>query len=224
MFATVPDYTHSPLDPQMRERFSALPTANIGDAMERLAVVDSAIQPVWEGAHFVGTALTVWTRAGDNRYIHEALEVAQPGDVIVVNGQGDESRALIGELIGGKAKLLGVQGIIIDGAVRDAPGLEEYQMPVFARTVTAAGPYKNGPGVVGATIAFGGVPVNPGDIVVGDADGVVVVPRRHAEQVLAGAEAKRDSEQATRDQIDSRLQADGPGPTGEAAAPSPGAG
>ncbi|NJC23701.1 regulator of RNase E activity RraA [Arthrobacter pigmenti] len=204
-FASVPKNGYQPLSADLRERLWAVPTANIGDAMERLGVMDPAIHPVWSGARCVGTAHTVWTRAGDNRYIHEALESVQPGDVIVVSGQADESRALIGELIGGKAKLQGVEGFVIDGAVRDAPGLAEYAMPVFARTVTAAGPYKNGPGVVGATIAVGGVPVNPGDIIVGDADGVVVIPRQYADQVVAGAEAKRDAEQATRDRIDSEL-------------------
>lgn len=204
-FATIPDRAHQPLPPELRARLWTIPTANIGDAMERLGVMDAAIQPVWAGARCVGTAHTVWTRAGDNRYIHEALTNVHPGDIIVVSGQADETRALIGELIGGKAKIRGVEGFVIDGAVRDAPGLEEYQMPVFARAVTAAGPYKNGPGVVGATIAVGGVPVNPGDVIVGDADGVVVIPRQHTDQVVAAAEAKRDTEQATRDRIDSEL-------------------
>lgn len=205
-FATIPQLAHQPLGAELKERLWAVPTANIGDAMERLGVMDPAIHPVWNGARCVGIAHTVWTRAGDNMYIHEALATVQPGDVIVVSGQADETRALIGELIGGKAKIRGAEGFVIDGAVRDAPGLEEYQMPVFARAVTAAGPYKNGPGVVGATIAVGGVPVNPGDIIVGDADGVVVIPRQHAEAVVAAAEAKRDAEQATRDRIDHQLE------------------
>ncbi|MBE0010040.1 MULTISPECIES: RraA family protein [unclassified Arthrobacter] len=208
-FATVPVYVHEPLSPELRERLWALPTANIGDAMERLGVMDPAIHPVWNGARCVGTAHTVWTRAGDNMYIHEALTTVQPGDVFVVSGQADETRALIGELIGGKAKIRGAVGFVIDGAVRDAPGLEEYQMPVFARSVTAAGPYKNGPGVVGSTVAVGGVPVNPGDIIVGDADGVVVIPRVNVDRVVAAAEAKRDAEQATRDGIDAELGAQG---------------
>lgn len=205
VFATVPERDHQPLTPELKERLWALPTANIGDAMERLGVMDPAIRPVWTGARCVGTAHTVWTRAGDNKYIHEALATVQPGDIMVVSGQADESRALIGELIGGKAKIRGVEGFVIDGAVRDAPGLEEYRMPVFARAVTAAGPYKDGPGVVGATVAVGGVPVHPGDIIVGDADGVVVIPRRHVEQVLAAAEAKRDLEAESRRRIDEEL-------------------
>lgn len=208
-FATIPTHSHEPITAELRERLWALPTANIGDAMERLGVMDPAIHPVWNGARCVGTAHTVWTRAGDNLYIHEALTTVQQGDVFVVSGQADETRALIGELIGGKAKIRGAVGFVIDGAVRDAPGLEEYQMPVFARSVTAAGPYKSGPGVVGATVAVGGVPVNPGDIIVGDADGVVVIPRVNVDRVVAAAEAKRDAEQATRDGIDAELGAHG---------------
>lgn len=209
-FATIPERPHQPLTPELKERLWALPSANIGDAMGRLGVMDPAIHPVWSGARCVGTAHTIWTRAGDNKYVHEALATVQPGDIIVISGQADESRALIGELIGGRARIRGVEGFVIDGAVRDAPGLEEYRMPVFARAVTAAGPYKNGPGVVGATIAVGGVPVNPGDIIVGDADGVVVIPRQHAGAVVAAAEAKRDAEQATRDQIDRDLELTAP--------------
>ncbi|MEV0389309.1 methyltransferase [Nonomuraea sp. NPDC050643] len=170
-------------------RLAALPTANIGDAMERLGVLDSRIRPVWTGARVAGRAFTVWTRSGDNALIHQALEVAGEGDVIVVNGGGDESRALIGELIGQRAKNRGVAGFVIDGAVRDADGLGEMGMPVFARAVTPAGPYKNGPGHLGRTVAVGGVAVAPGDLILGDADGVVVVPAAEAETVALAAEA-----------------------------------
>ncbi|MEW1847958.1 transferase, partial [Nonomuraea angiospora] len=151
-------------------RLAALPTANIGDAMDRLGVLDSRIRPIWPGARVSGRAFTIWTRSGDNALIHQALDVVEPGDVIVVNGGGDESRALIGELIGQRAKNKGVAGFVIDGAVRDADGLGEMGMPVFARAVTPAGPYKNGPGHLGRTVAVGGVAVAPGDLILGDAD------------------------------------------------------
>ncbi|MEV0612766.1 methyltransferase [Nonomuraea sp. NPDC050404] len=170
-------------------RLAALPTANIGDAMERLGVLDSRIRAVWPGARVAGRAFTVWTRSGDNALIHQALDTVGPGDVIVVNGGGDESRALIGELIGQRAKNKGVAGFVIDGAVRDAEGLGEMGLPVFARAVTPAGPYKNGPGHLGRTIAVGGVAVAPGDLILGDADGVVVVPLGEAERVAGAAEA-----------------------------------
>ena len=191
--------------PDLLDRFRRLPTANIGDAMHRLGVLDAAITPAWPGAALVGSAFTVWTRPGDNLGIHQALEQVQPGDVIVVSGGGDESRALIGELIGGKAKVRGVAGFVLDGAVRDAEGLAEYDMPVFARSRTPAGPYKDGPYATGVDVAVAGVVVQPGDIVVGDADGVVVVPLATAELVADRAEAKPAQEQAIRDTIDASL-------------------
>ncbi|WP_433512105.1 RraA family protein [Nonomuraea sp. CA-143628] len=185
-------------EPSVLSRLAALPTANIGDAMDRLGILDSRIRPVWPGARVAGYAFTVWTRSGDNALIHQALEVVGAGDVIVVNGGGDESRALIGELIGQRAKNSGVAGFVIDGAVRDAEGLGEMGMPVFARAVTPAGPYKNGPGHLGRTIAVGGVAVAPGDLILGDADGVVVVPLAEAERVAQAAEAVFSLEEGKR--------------------------
>ncbi len=184
------------------DRFGALPAANVGDAMERMGAMDSRIQAVWPGAQLAGSAFTVWTRAGDNLHILRALEQIRPGDVMVVNGQGDESRALLGDLIGADAKARGLAGFVLDGACRDAEGLQEIGMPVFARATSPAGPYKNGPGYVGRTIACGGVAVAPGDVVVGDGDGVVVVPLADAGAVLEAAEAKRDSETAIRAAIE----------------------
>ena len=171
------------------ERLAKLPAANIGDAMDRLGVADSAIQAVWPGARLAGPAFTVWTRPGDNQGIHRALQAARPGDVIVVAGGGDESRALLGELIGERAITLGLAGFVLDGAARDAEALGEIGMPVFARAVTPAGPYKNGPSGLGTPIAFGGVPVMPGDVIVADSDGVVVIPREQAAAVADAAEA-----------------------------------
>lgn len=171
------------------ERLAKLPAANIGDAMDRLGVADSAIQAIWPGARIAGPALTVWTRPGDNQGIHRALQLARPGDVIVVAGGGDESRALLGELIGERAINLGIAGFALDGAARDAETLGEIGMPVFARATTPAGPYKNGPSRLGTPISFGGVPVMPGDIIIGDSDGVVIIPREQAMNVAEAAEA-----------------------------------
>lgn len=171
------------------DRLAKLPAANIGDAMDRLGVADSAIQAVWPGARLAGPAFTVWTRPGDNQGIHRALQLARSGDVIVVAGGGDESRALLGELIGERAINLGIAGFALDGAARDAEALGEIGMPVFARAITPAGPYKDGPSRLGSPVAFGGVPVMPGDIVIGDSDGVVVIPREQAAAVAEAAEA-----------------------------------
>lgn len=169
------------------DQLASLPVANIGDAMDRLGLLDSKIQGIWPGARLAGPALTVWTRAGDNAAIHEAIRIARPGDVIVVNGQGDETRALLGDLIGARALAAGIAGFVLDGAARDADTLGEIRMPVFARACTPAGPYKFGPGRVGVTIAVGGVAVNPGDVIVGDGDGLAVVARDEAHRVARAA-------------------------------------
>lgn len=171
----------------MIARFASVPAANVGDAQERFGVA-SGLVPVWPGARLAGPALTIWTRPGDNLYVHKALDIAKPGDIIVINGHGDVSRALIGDLIGIRAKMLGVGGFVIDGAVRDADALGEIGMPVFARAATPAGPYKHGPGRLQQPVAIAGVVVSPGDVVVADADGVVIVQREDAESVLADAE------------------------------------
>jgi regulator of RNase E activity RraA len=192
-------------DRDLIARYLKVPTANIGDVMDRMGILDSKISPIWVGAKVAGPAFTVWTRSGDNLAIHRALGVAKEGDVIVVNGGADESRALLGEIMAGKAKRAGIAGFVIDGAVRDASGIAELSMPVFARSLTPAGPYKFGPGKLGLTIAIGGVACAPGDIVVGDEDGVVIVPQQDALTILVAAEEvvameneRRDSSQAKR--------------------------
>ena len=124
--------TLTPLADDVIERFATVPAANVADAQERFGVA-SGLVPMWRGARLAGPALTVWTRPGDNLYIHRALDIAQPGDIIVINGLGDLTRALIGDLIGIRAKALGIGGFVIDGAVRDADALAECGMPVFAR-------------------------------------------------------------------------------------------
>lgn len=170
-------------------RLRRLPSANVGDAMSRLGVVDGAIKPVWAGAAMVGPAFTVWTREGDNLGVHEAIAQAPAGAVIVVNGGGLTTRALMGELMGGRAKLKGIAGFLYDGAVRDAEDLGEMSMPVFARAISPAGPYKNGPFRLELPVAIGGVAVSPGDMIVGDGDGVVVIPASDVDDVVARAEA-----------------------------------
>ena len=167
-------------DRDLLDRFAKAPAANVGDVFDRLLVMDGGIRPFTAQARLVGTALPILTRAGDNLAIHRALDDAQPGDVLVVNGQGDLSRALIGDLIGEIMVSKGVLGAVIDGAVRDAETLAAQGLVVFARAATPAGPFKNGPGVIGAPVAVGGVVVSPGDLVVADADGVVLVPRHRA--------------------------------------------
>jgi len=175
------------LEDSLLAAYQGLPTANIGDARQRLGLLASAIRPMWPGAAVVGRAHTVFCRAGENLGLTQALETARPGDVLVVDGQGDVARALMGELIAERARNKGVRGMVIDGAIRDVTVLAEIGFPVWARAVTPAGPYKFGPGWVGRPVAVGGVVVNPGDLVVGDDDGVAIVPAAEAEQTLLDA-------------------------------------
>jgi regulator of RNase E activity RraA len=159
-------------------------TGVISDAMHRLGAMDGGIHAVWGGARLAGPALTVWVRAGDNARIHEAIAVARPGDVLVVNAQGSMTHAVFGELMGLACQARGVAGIVVDGAIRDAEALSALGFPAFARGACASGPLKDGTGEVGFPIAAGGVVCAPGDLVVADGDGVVVVPIADAVTVL----------------------------------------
>jgi regulator of RNase E activity RraA len=164
-------------------------TAMVTDAMERFGALDSEIHAQWPTARLMGNAFTVWTRSGDNLAIHKALDMVAPGDVLVVNGSGDKSRALIGEMIGIKAKARGVAGFVLDGAARDIDALRELGMPVFARASTPAGPYKHGPYRLLEPIAVGGVCVSPGDAVLADSDGVAIVGRHALARTIEKATA-----------------------------------
>ena len=163
MFITAPtdnisstkDWPRHPAD--LLDQYITAPAANVGDVFDRLLVLDSGIRCLTSHTRLVGTALPILTRAGDNLAIHYALDDAQPGDVLVINGQGDLSRALIGDLIGEIMVAKGVLGAIVDGVIRDAETLSRQGLAVFARGTTPAGPYKNGPGIIGNPVAVGGV-------------------------------------------------------------------
>jgi 4-hydroxy-4-methyl-2-oxoglutarate aldolase len=177
--------------------YAGLAVANIGDARDRMGMLDGGIHALWRGARLVGRARTVWVRSGDNQAVHRAVAVARPGDVLVINGHGDTTRALIGELIAERAKARGVLGMIIDGAARDVLELERMGFGVWARAVCPAGPYKNGPGQVDVPVAVGGVAVCPGDLIVADDDGVIVIPAAEAAASLLGGRAV-EAEEAQR--------------------------
>lgn len=169
------------------EALGKFPVAHIGDAMDRLGMVDAGINPVWDGAAFAGPALTVLGPPGDNLAVIESLDHIEPGDVVVVNGFGHTHRALVGEQLSQRFANAGAVGAVIDGCIRDRAVITALQFPVFARGATPAGPFKNGPGVIGEPVAIGGVVVCAGDIVVADSDGIVIVPQARAEEILRGA-------------------------------------
>ena len=187
------DTALAPID-DLVAAFGTLAVANIGDARDRMGMLDAGIRAPWRGARLVGRARTVWTRPGDNQAIHRILPSCRPGDVLVVNGGRDTTRALIGELIAEKAKAKGVVGMIIDGVVRDGLELERIGFPVWSRGLCPAGPYKNGPGKLDVSVAVGGVAASPGDVVVADDDGVIVVPAAEAAASLLGGRAVETDE------------------------------
>ncbi|MEU4486956.1 RraA family protein [Streptomyces purpurascens] len=176
------------VDEQVLKRFRAHSVANLGDALDRLNIVDGGIAPIWNGATAVGTALPVLTVAGDNKAVIEALEHIRPGDVLVINAFGYDGRAIIGDNLAQRFAVHGAAGAVVDGYVRDAAIIERLGVPVFARGLTPAGPFKNGPGTIGEAVAIGGVVVNPGDIVAADGDGVIVIPPHRAEEALRAVE------------------------------------
>jgi RraA family protein len=146
------------------------------------------------GGVLAGPAFTVKTAPGDNLLVHKAIDMAKAGDVIVVDGGGFSDQALIGGIMARWAARRGVAGIVVWGAIRDSEEIRDEAFPVYARAITHRGPYQDGPGEINVPIAVAGMPVHPGDIVVGDADGVVAVPLAMAGAVLASAKRIRDRE------------------------------
>lgn len=179
------------------EALRGLPTSVIGDVMGRL-VGTTALRPVNRSpATACGNAVTVRVRAGDNLLIHKALDLLQPGDFLVVDGEGDISRALVGEIMMTSARVRGAVGFVMDGAIRDVDAFEEHRFPCWARGVSLRGPYKDGPGSINVPVTVGAMLVHPGDIVVGDSDGLVAVAPAAAQQVAAKARAKVAQERET---------------------------
>ncbi|CQR71954.1 RraA family protein [Sporomusa ovata] len=169
--------------------FAGLPVANIADNMNRMSCMDAKIRPI-NDVPLLGPAFTVKSRPGDNLLLHKALDLAQPGDIVVVDAQGDLTNSIMGELMALWAKQRGIGGFIIDGAIRDIGALKKMGMPIYAAGVTPAGPYKDGPGELNVPVVCGGIVVHPGDILVGDEDGIVVINPRDAESLLEKSRAK----------------------------------
>lgn len=182
-------------DPKLLERLRALPVSNISDNLQRSQGTN--LEPMHCSGRMVGTAFTVRTRPGDNLMVHKAIDMAAPGDVIVVDAGGALENAIIGELMAGWARKRGVAGFVIDGAIRDSEALAEGDFPVYAAGVTHRGPYKDGPGEINVPVSVGGMVVRPGDLVAGDPDGVVAIAPEDAEKVIAAAEAQHRKEQAS---------------------------
>lgn len=182
-------------------RLGKIPTSVLSDAMLRTHTMCAAIRPYAGQARMAGPAFTVRVREGDNLLLHLALDLAQPGDVVVVDAGGALENAVLGELMTRWAAHRQLGGLVIDGAVRDAESLAHQPLPVYARGVTPRGPYKDGPGEINLPVSCGGQAVCPGDIIVGDADGVCVIPAAEAEAVRQGASVIMQTEEGIRGQI-----------------------
>jgi RraA family protein len=175
--------------------FAEVSTATISDCLDRMPVL-AGLRTFHRCGRLIGTAFTVQVRAGDNLAIHQALEEARRGDVIVVDGGGDTSRALVGSIMKAIAESRGIAGFVVDGALRDTDDFADSCFPCYARAATPRGPFKTGPGAINVPVCVGGWTVNPGDAVVGDADGVMTFPPGIALTLLEAvrAHAAREEE------------------------------
>lgn len=173
------------------EAFRTIPASNVADVMERNCAMNPRIRLVSQPSRQImaGPAYTVKTRAGDNLALHAALNLVEEGDVIVVSNEEDNTRALMGEVMMAFLKYTKkIAGIVLDGPIRDIDEIGHWDFPVYCTGTTPGGPYKEGPGEINIPISCGGISVNPGDIILGDPDGVIVIPRKDAEHVLAEAQ------------------------------------
>ena len=174
---------------ELIDAYKELPAANVADCMNRLSAMNSSIRLMNRpfAGSMVGPALTVKARPGDNLMLHKALNMAVEGDVIVVSNEGDRSQALMGEIMAAYAEFKKVAGFVFDGPIRDVDALQNLGVPVYATGSTPGGPFKEGPGEINVPIACGNIHVEPGDIILGDMDGVIVIPRRDAAVLLGEA-------------------------------------
>lgn len=185
--------------PQASERtleaLRELAVSLLSDNMARSSGI-VGLQPYHKASKMVGSAVTVRTRAGDNLAIHRAFDFCRPGDVLVIDGAGELTQALMGDIMASYAESLGVQGLVIDGAIRDVGAIRAREFPVYARGVTHRGPYKNGPGEINVPVTVGRMVVNPGDLVIGDEDGLLAIAPADVEAVIAGARLQAAKEAA----------------------------
>lgn len=182
------DFTR--LDASVVSDFEGIPTTIVADVAGRRGALDARLKTMTPGMAAVGTAFTVELRSGDNLMIHAALMLAQPGDILVVDGKADTSSALMGELMCAHAAVTGIRAVVIDGAVRDTAALRQGSLPVFAVGSNPNGPTRTQGGRIGMPVSVGGVCVSPGDLIVCDDDGVVAVSREEAAALLEAAHTK----------------------------------
>ncbi len=181
-------------DPALIESYRGIPSSNIGDCVRKMNCMFGGIR-AFNHKNLLGPAFTVKVPSGDNLVAQAALDYAQPGDIIVIDGAGYTDRALVGGMMLAYAELRKLGGFVVNGAVRDLADIQSSVLPVFAKAATPLGPYREGPGEINVPVVCGGQVVMPGDILVGDADGLVVIPRRDAAELLELARCNLAGEQ-----------------------------
>lgn len=191
-----------PPPPGLVEALRGRATSHLSDCMGRVVGSGAGLRPMHAGGAMAGPALTVKVPPGDNLMVHKALDLARAGDVIVVDAGGETTNAIIGEIMSRLAAKRGLGGLVIDGAIRDVAAIAAGALPVYARGVSHRGPYKDGPGEINVPVSIGGMVVRPGDLVVGDADGLVVLAAQDAPAVLEAAIALAAREDVTMRGID----------------------
>ena len=190
-------------DREVVAAFEGVPSSIASDVTGNVRfAMDSGIKPVYEGADLAGTAVTVKAEPGDNLVIHKAITMAEPGDVLVIDANGYVETGHLGELMCASCKANDLAGIVIDGAIRDRLDIAEMGFPVYARGVHPQGPLKQNAGSINVTVTCGNVAVDPGDVLVGDDEGVTVVPKAEAERVLEAAKEKMTAEKNTRERVE----------------------
>jgi 4-hydroxy-4-methyl-2-oxoglutarate aldolase len=185
------------VSPEVVAKASAFAASILADVAGRRGTLDGRVAPLAPRMRLAGPAFTVEVRHGDNLMIHAAMALAKPGDVLVIDGKGDQTAALMGTIMMNACRQLGIAGVVIDGAVRDSLEIDEMDFPVFSVGTNPNGPTKQVSGRIGHPVTVGGVTVHPGDFVIGDADGVVVVERNKIESLLPLA-AKKVADEASR--------------------------
>jgi RraA family protein len=187
-FCIGPDFKRPPQD--LLDKLTLFSSPAVSDGLNKTGTMNYKIKPVWNGLKICGPAMTVKCCQADNLMLHKAIGMAKPGDILVVDTGDCMEYAIMGDLMASASAKMRIGGIVVDGCVRDVAELREKRSPIFAKGFVPAAGFKDGPGEINTTIVCGGVAVHPGDIILGDDNGVVVIPPHLIDQIIEGTEKK----------------------------------